>query len=213
MAVPEGWRLRRMDSSPSQISISESWDSSSSSMSFFTLRMSMGPSVLSLKACDGGVQRQQVTLRAEAADHALGNGGEVGMATKGLPGVDVRQVHLDEGDADRGQGVAHGDAGMAVGRRVDDHVAHPGRGRLLDQVDQFALMVGLPRFDGDAGLARRLGQPPVDVAEGVGAVMARLAASEQVEVGAVENQDVGHRRRALKNSRELSGLWPFMSNL
>src|SRR5690606_38222835 len=213
MAMPDGWRLRRMDSSPSEISISDSCDSSSSSMSFFTLRMSMGPSVLSVKACDGGVQRQQVSLRAEAADHALGDGGEIGMAAKRLPGVDVRQVDLDEGNPDRGEGVAHGDAGMAVGRRVDDHVAHPGRGCTLDQVDQFALVVGLPRIYGDAGLACRRGQRPVDVAQGVAAVVARLATAEKVEVGAVENQDVGHQGARSKSSRELSGLWPFMSNL
>src|SRR6204780_3988335 len=38
---PRGWRLMRTDSSPSEISSSEMPDSSSSSISFFTLRMSI----------------------------------------------------------------------------------------------------------------------------------------------------------------------------
>src|ERR1700733_6680441 len=71
-----GWRLMRTDSSPSEISSSEMPDSSSSSMSFLTLRMSIRDplekslvlSVDQAGAC--GLERQLVADGSQSEDAA-----------------------------------------------------------------------------------------------------------------------------------------------
>src|SRR5208282_3572625 len=75
-----GWRLMRTDSSPSDISSSEIPDSSSSSINFFTLRISIRgpPSIIVLdfgqtRAC--GLERELIANRAQskyAADRHVG---------------------------------------------------------------------------------------------------------------------------------------------
>src|SRR5271168_3711064 len=79
--TPErGWRLMRTDSSPSDISSSEMPDSSSSSINFFTLRISIRgpPSIIvfdfgQTRAC--GLERELIADRAQskyAADRHVG---------------------------------------------------------------------------------------------------------------------------------------------
>ena len=67
----------------------------------------------------GGLQGQLVSDRAQTADHAAGNIGQIGTMAKGFPGVDIREVHLDERYSRRQQGVPQGDAGMGIGPRVE----------------------------------------------------------------------------------------------
>src|ERR1700679_1217913 len=65
-----GWRLMRTDSSPSEISSSEMPDSSSSSINFLTLRISIREPlqyrINSAQACDGGLERELVADRAQS---------------------------------------------------------------------------------------------------------------------------------------------------
>src|SRR5690242_7675476 len=106
----------RTDSSPSVISISAMPDSSSSSMSFLTLRMSMhvprvrlerdslSGLVLALRcrrrllqAAQRRGQGQLIADGAAARDAAHGDVGEIGMAAEVLAPVGVADVHFDEG--------------------------------------------------------------------------------------------------------------------
>src|SRR5687767_9426386 len=101
-------RLMRTASSPSLISISAMPDSSSSSMSFLILRISIettlgkrscGPARtgsgpgrnLGLQARDGGAGGELVALGAEAEDDARGNVGEIRAVPEGLARMDVGQ--------------------------------------------------------------------------------------------------------------------------
>src|SRR6185437_997263 len=102
----------RTDSSPSVISISAMPDSSSSSMSFLTLRMSMEvPRVLTsqrdsvfalrrrrhlLQAAQRRGQGQFIADRAAARDAAHRDVGEIGMAAEVLAPERVADVDLDE---------------------------------------------------------------------------------------------------------------------
>ena len=61
--------------------------------------------------------------------------------------------------------------------------------RLVQPVDQMALMVGLAHVDREAERPRLVLEPAGDVVERVGAVDFRLAQAQQVEVGAVEDVD------------------------
>ena len=76
-----------------------------------------------LEPRQGGAQREFIALGTQPADHAHRDVGEIGVGAEGLAGMDVGQVHLDEGDGHRQQGIAQGDAGMGEGRRVDEDEA------------------------------------------------------------------------------------------
>ncbi len=108
--------------------------------------------------------------------------------SEGLACEDVRQVHLRNGEPRRGQGVAQRDAGVRQAGRIDqDRVG--GRPRLLDPVDQCALVVRLERLDLAAELLGELLERGVDLGERGVAVDLGLARAEQIEVGPVQDHD------------------------
>src|ERR1700730_14205368 len=92
-----GWRLMRTDSSPSEISSSEMPDSSSSSINFFTLRISIRePLQASLifgvgQACACGFERQLVADGSQSDNAADRDVGKIGMLSKTLPRKHVAQ--------------------------------------------------------------------------------------------------------------------------
>src|SRR6185312_1756947 len=118
-ALPVGMRLMRTASSPSLISISAMPDSSSSSISFLILRMSMREMPpkdriravpLSGEPLRGGAHRRLVAIGAETGDHADRDVGEVGMAAERLARLGVGKMYLDERHPDRQHRIAQRDA-------------------------------------------------------------------------------------------------------
>src|SRR6202046_2877859 len=113
-----GWRLMRTDSSPSEISSSEMPDSSSSSISFFTLRMSIRDPLeesLMLGGDQSGacaLARQLVADGSQSDDAADSDVGQIRVLPKTLAREHVAQMNFDEGQLDREKGIAQGDAGM-----------------------------------------------------------------------------------------------------
>src|SRR6187399_3264309 len=123
----------------------------------------------------GGVQSQLVASRPEAAD-------ETDAPGRGERGVAKRLARLD--------GVADRHAGVRVAAWVDDDGVEPAGG-VLDEVDDLPLEV---RLGGDAlgaAGARAIAQPEIDVVEGGGPVDHRVARTEQVQVGPVDDEDPG----------------------
>src|SRR5690606_28537503 len=118
-------RLMRTASSPSLISISAMPDSSSSSISFFTLRISMrapeeGGSSGRGEARGSGTQGKFIAQRPETDDLADGDVREIRVAAECLARVHVRQVHFDERQSDAEDGIAQGDAGVRECAGVQD---------------------------------------------------------------------------------------------
>jgi hypothetical protein len=109
-----------------------------------------------------------------------------------LARVDVREVHLDHRQLARDQRVAQRHTRVCQPAGVDDDRAVRAA-RRLDAVDQLALVVGLERLHGRAALGRQLAQARVDLGQGGAAVDLRLALAEQVQIRAVQDQDL-HRR-------------------
>ena len=142
----------------------------------------------------GGVQSVAVAVGAEAADHADRLVAEIAGVAEGLAAVRVGQVDFDEGQRHAGQCVADGDRGVGEGGRVDqDEGRAVGAGR-LDAVDQGMLGIGLEAVQlvaGGLGLCR---QRPVDVRQRRMAIDLRLAGAEQIEVGAMQDQQLSHSR-------------------
>ncbi len=102
------------------------------------------------------------------------------------PRVDVGQMHFDDRFFDGGDGVAQR---IRIVRERPG-VEHDDVGiRCMKRVKERAFVVRLERFDFHRErVAERL-QPFVDGVEGGGAVNRRLARAEQIEVGAVQDQD------------------------
>jgi hypothetical protein len=83
---------------------------------------------------------------------------------------------------------------MGVSRRIDNDEVDLVVSRLLYAADDFTLVVGLKGLQIDAVLLRHLAQVLVDGVQRIGAVNLGLAAAQQVQVGAVDDQNVSHYR-------------------
>lgn len=108
------------------------------------------------------LQRQLVADRTQAADHTYGDIREIGMLAEILAGVDVGEVHLDEGYPHRQQGIAQGNAGVRERRRVEDDEIDVFVGSGVDVVDEFGFGVGLEGEQPYAQLLGALAQALVD---------------------------------------------------
>src|SRR3981081_806108 len=97
----------RTDSSPSEISSSEIPDSSSNSINFFTLRISIRePLEKSLVLAVGqtgacGFERELIADGSQSENAADRDVGQIGMLSKSLACEHVAAMHLDERTADR----------------------------------------------------------------------------------------------------------------
>lgn len=88
------------------------------------------------------LNRRRVSKNAQPADNSLRLVTQVAMMSKGLPRMDIRDVHLHEGNVHADEGVADGDTGVRVSTGVDDDgVDVPAR--CVDAVHYRALRVGL----------------------------------------------------------------------
>ena len=112
-----------------------------------------------------------------------------GLAERSSRGVDVGQMHLDEGNADADERVAQRDARGREAARVDDDEPHAFVSRGVDAVDQRALVVALEGRQPDAATPCLVDQARVDVGERVRALDARARAAEQIQVRPVQDQD------------------------
>src|SRR3982074_1330143 len=122
---------------------------------------------LCLDADPGGkaIDREPVTIDAEAAQGCESGAGGEGMMTEILAGVDIADVHFDGGNFHRHQGVMQGDRGVRIAAGIDDDSGRLFGTRLVDEIDQFAFAIGLPAIGFQAELRRCLRAQFLDVGE------------------------------------------------
>ena len=113
------------------------------------------------------------------------------MTPEWLPGVDVRQVHFDIRNAHCGKSVTECHTGMGEPRRVDDDPGDVLFFRLMYALDQSSFMVALKDLQYHSPAPSREAHPLVDTGNAFGPIDLRLAASKQIEVGAVKEQNFG----------------------
>ena len=111
------------------------------------------------------------------------------MVTETLAGVDVADMHFDRRNLHRDQRVMQRDRGVRIAAGVDDDAGRLLRVRLVDEIDQLALAVGLPAIGLQAELRRRFHAQLFDIGERRVAVGLRLPRPQHVEVRAVEHID------------------------
>lgn len=134
-----------------------------------------------------------VAGHAKTHDDALRNRRKVGVVAELFAGVNVGDVHLDRWAERSRDRVREGERSVRV-RSGIEHNAHRAAFRdrgpgFVDPVDEFALVVALPEIQSQPVLGGSGPTQVFDVAEGRGPVGFRIAGTQKVEVGAVENVD------------------------
>ena len=103
-----------------------------------------------------------------------------------LAGKYIAQVDLNERNFDRQQCITYGDAGVCEGAGIQKNEVDLGGLRLLHQIDDLMLGIALERRKLMAQLRRKPCKPGLHICEAGGAINARLAAAEQIEIGAID---------------------------
>ena len=106
----------------------------------------------------------------------------------------VRQMNLDERDADPRQCVPNGHAGVRVRGGIDQYEIGFFSPRGLDAIDQSAFVIALERRELDAGVRRAVGRRLIDLRQGHVTVDLGFPGAEKVEVGSVQYQQSRHGR-------------------
>src|SRR5207302_1107822 len=113
---------------------------------------------------------------------------DIGMVAKALAPEDVREVDLDDRQIGSEKGVEHRDRSVGKRARVEDDSLGCFTS-LLDPIDQLTFVIGLAEVDLEVECCGAGRAALLDVAERVMAIDRRVANPEQVEVGAVQNED------------------------
>src|SRR5215208_4351193 len=137
---------------------------------------------------DEAAQRELVAVRAEPAEHRPRPGCESRVAALRLSSVHVRQVDFDERHGHGGEGVAEGEARVAVGAGVD-HRAGRAPAQRLHGAHELTLAVVLRALHLGPQLAPDVAQASLDLGERGATVKLRLARSEEIEVGTIQYCD------------------------
>src|SRR5262249_55450784 len=116
---------------------------------------------------------------------------------KVLTRMDVRNVHLDHWHVHGLDRVMDRDRSMRVSAWIEHDAYGFFRARLLDPVDQLALVVRLPEFEREFVRRRGLPAERFHVFQRGAAVNLRLTAPEQIEIWSVQDVDrFGHASAA-----------------
>src|SRR5664280_970304 len=99
-------------------------------------------------------------------------------------------MNLHERPTDPLESVAQGNAGMGQASGIDDR---PVKVALVESVDECAFVVRLKGVDLESKLGAALPESLFDLREGGVAVDLRFARAQQIQVGAVEDEDASHR--------------------
>ena len=114
------------------------------------------------------------------------------MLADWLTRLDVGEMDLDERDAGGLESIAQSDAGVGLGRGIDEDEIRGIPIGLVDAVDQFMLGVALDEIQ---SMTTRLRNPPElirNVLQGLPTIDLRLANPQHIEVRAVQDQDARH---------------------
>jgi thiazole synthase len=125
----------------------------------------------------------------------------------------VRQVDFDHRQLDRFDRVVKRDRCVCVTSGVEQYCLCPGRLCLMQPVNQMPFMVGLAKVDVIPQCLRLIIQAARDIIQRVGPVNLRLSGPEEVEVGAVQNENDGAISQGYPRSRSCVRLgvipiWP-----
>ena len=127
---------------------------------------------------------KSIAVHAEAADNAQTGAGDIGMVAEGLALVDVGDMDLYDGGAQRADAVLQGYTGVGI-RPGIQHDAIVVEAYLLHLVYQRALYIALIIVYLHVGIA--LAQRFEIGFKGAAAVNTGFAGSQEIQVGTIDN--------------------------
>ena len=127
-------------------------------------------------------EREQIPGWSEAGNLPERDTCDVGMVTKRLSLVDVREMYLDGGQPNRCNGIADRDARMCIGGRVDNNPVESASG-FLNPCHQFAFAVGLPDVDRHRQLLGQFRQRGIENIQRGRPIDGLFPRAEEIEVG------------------------------
>jgi hypothetical protein len=116
------------------------------------------------------------------------------MAPEFLPAVDIRKVHLDDGNGDRGHGIAERERIVGEGARIHHDGLKPLASGVLDPVHELAFVIGLAAHHLCPAALRVTSNLAVELSERGAPIHGRLACTQEIQIGPVEDEDTRGRR-------------------
>lgn len=153
-----------------------------------------------------GFEREQIRLRAESRNDADGQIRKVRMFAEWLAGVDITHVYFNEWNLHRRQCITNHHAGVRERAWIDQNKVGVFAQTILDASTQKVLGIALHVRECEAKLSGVVFQCGVDLPERGGAVDVGLALAKQIEVGAVQYEEFGHKGTVF-TKREGCSLW------
>lgn len=112
------------------------------------------------------------------------------MMAERLSLVNIGKMNFDKWHCHSRQGIAQSDAGMSVSGWIDDDEAGSVQLGSLHAVDQGTFMIALEAFELYACICGQIGQFSIDLCQSLCTINLRLACAKQVEVGAVNDENL-----------------------
>ena len=113
------------------------------------------------------------------------------MPTELFPTVDIRKMNLHDGDIHGCQRISDSHTRVCVGRRVDDD-SLIFSARVLNPRDQFPFQIRLADVHRHFQFAAELPQGRIDIPKRRRAINRFLTASEEIEIGTMQDQHTQH---------------------
>lgn len=161
------------------------------------------------------LQSQIVAVRPKSTNHTDSLVGEIGMVAERFTSVHVRQMQLNKRHLSSTERIAKGDAGVRESAGIDQNKGGAVGSGLVDAIDQFAFMIALQTIQRVSQSLRLLTQMLLNISQPGVAVDGRLASTKQVEVGAIEQEQLCHgefelprcRKNIRERARKYRGYW------
>ncbi len=139
----------------------------------------------------GSGQGKFITLRPEANDSADCDIRKIRVLAKRLARVHIADMYFDERQIHGEQGIAQCNARMRECAGIqDDEIT--GAGSLLDPVYELSLRIALKRGKAVTEIGGLAGEALLDLGQRRIAVDTRFARAEQVQICAIDEQEVRH---------------------
>ena len=139
-----------------------------------------------------GLNCQLVALRPKAADYTVSDIGKKRMMPKLLALKNVGQMHFDEWNAGRQQGISQCHTCVRESSRIDEDKLDLIGERFLHKIHKLMFGIALPGIQLVTCFRGNARNVLIDLIKCRTAIMLGLSSAEQIQVGTVQNQNFRH---------------------
>ena len=129
-----------------------------------------------------------IAFHATTGDNAFGAGRDIGVVAEAFALVDVGNVDFDDRAIEGVESIENCNGRMGIGAGIDDDGCGFLAG-LMDPVDQLMFGIALLEADLELQFRRQSAAVRFNIGQGGVAIDLGLALTQQVQIGAVEDED------------------------